>query len=710
MGMLRRSKTQNSFICSTRTRWGSAIDLAVTYAGATALEWENMIAAISARELWAKLQLEAGLEFRLKSGRRGRDADLEDAVLASLLAHMPASAASQNSLPTLLFRDERSKSPRITPEKMLVAVLTSQGGFAAMMEDILNTLIGADARRGDTEMRLAFRFGSVEEPIRLTLEEFQEQEQSIRQVLETRFVPPTSKQLWDVWGLLRDIAATNPHGVAPELNPDAFPPPPALSGTGDPDLDSGLKKIHRLVTEFRAWCRRYALQRQGFWVVTEEASASPDTTIGEQQRLQRWRGAVTDHWDTGVVEAVRQIEAAVRAKDLSPEPVIRDLQPMLATLPTQEQWVDQIYTRLLDILRLPTWRKRHELYSVWVGTVLLRAAQKNADQLQFHAKEGTLSFEFGGNRLATYEYQGEQFDIWAELQSDLVGRSAKRKRGIQPDFRVVRVALNQKVNDATHFVLECKHYLVPSVSNFTQAADDYSRSCPNASTFIVNHGSADHALLIPSVPAAAARRIRFIGEATAERERIQPALQESIRNELFMRRLVSPLGLTTSSGPKPTAGISEIAPLNHEPRVVATIALEWDATLEDVDLELEVINSNGRVEHTVKYIDRGGLTSPPFARLVEDVRTGPGRELIEISSLRDYRYRIVVRNYSKVGELSAGNVSCTLEFYGFWTSLMRPASTQKNEWVVATIDASGERPWVRTSTETTAQSGILPLA
>src|SRR5690349_12279982 len=104
-----------------------------------------MVAAIAARELWDKLQLEAGLELRLKSGRRGRDADLEDAVKASLLAQVPIPAARDKSLRALLLKDEKSKPSQITTEKLLVAVLTSQRGFAAMMEDILNTLIDADA-------------------------------------------------------------------------------------------------------------------------------------------------------------------------------------------------------------------------------------------------------------------------------------------------------------------------------------------------------------------------------------------------------------------------------------------------------------------------------------------------------------------------------------------------------------------------------------
>jgi hypothetical protein len=45
-----------------------------------------MDATHTARALWEKLQLEPGLEIRLKIGRNGRDADFEDSAIATLVS------------------------------------------------------------------------------------------------------------------------------------------------------------------------------------------------------------------------------------------------------------------------------------------------------------------------------------------------------------------------------------------------------------------------------------------------------------------------------------------------------------------------------------------------------------------------------------------------------------------------------------------------
>ena len=117
----------------------------------------------------------------------------------------------------------------------------------------------------------------------------------------------------------------------------------------------------------------------------------------------------------------------------------------------------------------------------------------------YHVVDGCLSFALGGSRLATYVDNGEPFDVWAELRSALVGTSSKRKKGIQPDFRILRPALATSHPAATHLVLECKHYLAPSVANFSAAARDYAASRPAASVLVANHGPINPAALTAAV-------------------------------------------------------------------------------------------------------------------------------------------------------------------------------------------------------------------
>jgi hypothetical protein len=662
----------------------------------------------SPRELWERLQSEAGLELRLKRGRRGRDADLEDEVIACLGLQVPGGLAVGMSLQQILSRDEKSQTPLITCEQLLVAVLTSQRGFSAMMEDILQLLVAADATCGDSELRLAFRFGDVTDPIRLTLEQFREQIDVVKRVLVTRFEPADSECLW---GLLRKLRS-----ICPKVDPahqepraDGFDAPAARAGTADAELDAMFGAILEIVAEFRAWCRQHASNRSDFWGIAGSRMQDPATPQEDRLTLERWRGPVSDFWDVNTLSHLRAVEWAVNAGSIAPEAVKSELRHPLAQFPRRQAWVDQTYRELLDILRLPTWRKRHELYSVWVGTVLLQAARNSADRFHFHTRERSLSFAFGGNRLASYETRGEQFDIWAELRSDLVGSSGKRKRGIQPDFRVVRVALGEKVNSATQFVLECKHYLQPSVSNFTQAAQDYGRSCPVAQVFVVNHGPLDHDRLITAVDSGVGPRVQFVGDATAVAERREPVLLNLIREKLF------PPAPAASPGPSPSpVALAEAPPpaarpleqgadgAQHLPPVpsrgddgaIASITLKWDGSLGDLDLALELIDPPSGSADAVNYEARGDLAGPPFARLKEDVRSGPGVEVIGISSWSQDRYRIVVRNYSGTGAMSARNVVCRVTVHGLWTCAMTPTGEVADRWVVANIESATRAPWI----------------
>lgn len=73
--------------------------------------------------------------------------------------------------------------------------LSSQRSFVALMDDILQSLISAEATRGENEMRYGFTFSDPENPVYQTLQHFREEQQQVRQVLETRFYPASSSKL-----------------------------------------------------------------------------------------------------------------------------------------------------------------------------------------------------------------------------------------------------------------------------------------------------------------------------------------------------------------------------------------------------------------------------------------------------------------------------------------------------------------------------------
>ncbi|WP_144636577.1 hypothetical protein [Bordetella genomosp. 13] len=498
----------------------------------------------TALDLWDRLCVEAGLEPRSTRGRPGRDADLEDALLALFQADAAAPPKACRRLRDLLQWDGRSATPRIAAAHFLRTVLASQRDFAVMMEDILDALDRGHAGR---DPRIAFRFGPGDAPMNLSLAQLRAQVREIRQVLEIRAMPP-------------------------------------------------------------------------------------------------WQAADT------------------------PDPEVADT-----------------YAGLLGILILPIWRKRHAMYSVWAGAMLLRTAQRHADSFHFHATAGTLTFAAGGYRLATYEYGQDQFDIWAELRSAAAG--GRRKRGIQPDFRVVRARLDGRDEAATRLALECRHHLTGNASNVAHAAEGYARSCPDADTFLVDREPADRVCPITKAAATTAARIRFIGHATPSRERQHPMLQAALRDALFEGAAHEAVPLRAA---RSRAARSAAADLQDAPRsgIAATVVLEWTEALQDVDLRLALIHGD-RNEHTVAFDHTGSLAEAPYAQLVQDVVTGPGREVIEISRWGNASYLISVRNFSQTGALAPDNVACRVQIHGGPTWLLKPSHARDYEWTVGTITVVG---------------------
>lgn len=618
-------------------------------------------------ELWRELQSAGGLELRRKRGP-GRDADVESA-LRSLLS-VPTEA---RSLERWLAKDSKAKPPAVTVEGFLVAILESQKGYANMMTGILKTLEVAGASQSDHALRVAFRFRDVDEPLRLTLEQFREFAQRTERILTSRYVPLNHNEVWMLHSNVVSIVAAqySKHASTPD-----FPPVKPLTNTGHPPLDHLLSAILQVIDEYRNWCRTFSLDRS--------KAADIASKVGDAERTRVL--PATDFWDTSLELGVHRIAETVRKGNLDAHEVAEQLEARCRDLlRTQNEWVERTFKEALDILNMPAWKRRHELYSVWAGTRLLTGAVKYADQTRFHVVDGTLSFAFGGSRLATYDLEGEQYDIWAELRSPLAGKSSKRKKEIQPDFRVVRVALATPLSSATRLVLECKHYLVANVSNFVAAASDYARSCENASVFLVNHGPANEAALSAAIDPTVRPRIQFLGDVAPEKDGLHHGLDRLIRQMLF---------------PRPHATVHKAARLVESQREcserlnghVASVVLRWTDRLQDVDLSIEATDPSTGHQQIIYFGEKGSLAAPPFARLQDDVRKGPGAERIDIREWHYPRYKIQAKNYTEIGEMNEQSLTCDLDIEGHTVSVPCPPLSTSDTWEVGVIEVTAGVP------------------
>lgn len=628
----------------------------------------EMTTVTSPIALWQALCLSAGLELRLPNGRPGRDADIEAALRKTLA--VPRTA---RSLDAWLAADAVAPRPKVSVERFLIELLNGQEGFARMMQEILATLVAANAPRARHSLSIAFKFRDMDDPLVQTLEQFRESVLRTQKLLETRPRLPDSNTMWRIRQVL--------DGVSPRTTGDRsdhFPDDPKIPPTGDPGLDKELAQIALLVCDVQRLWKNHGADR--LQVVTAAQAMNGKADLDE--KLQGQLFAASDYWSYSMIDSLQQLPTRIASGQLSPQTAHEGLSRALSDLEWGDAWVERTVRELLDILALPAWQRRHELYSVWVGTRLLEVARAAEPNMRFSIVDGKLSFAFGGSRLATYEWQGKEYEIWAELRSKLEGSSPKRKDKIQPDFRVVQAGLAD-TGDRTLYVLECKHYLRSSKANFTTAAKDYARSCPNAAVHVVNHGPADDAALRAVLPPKLQPAVRFIGDVKAGSEAGTSKLSNAIRDALFP-------GLAAAE----IDGVpAERVPEHALPADCAgQVFLEWDGSLHDMDLSLHVVSPDGTATHSIDFRHMGALDGPPFARLDADVHRGPGVERIDIGTWHFNRYELIATNYSGYGAMTTEALKCRVVTSAGTTLLQCPPDfpLSRHEWRIAELIVRGD--------------------
>jgi hypothetical protein len=624
---------------------------------------------VSPAELWKCLCSNAGLELKLSKGKPGRDADMEDALRVAL--NVPDNAPS---FEVWLNDDALLPNPTVSTETLLIEVIKSQSGFAQMMQDILDVLIDANAVHASNQLSVEFKFDEVNDPIKATLEQFRETVKRTKSIVEKRPKLPSSSQMCELAGVLRKYRQDK--NSSSQRQTDDFPAIAPVNKTGNLNVDIKLDTIVDLVFGTIELWRQYG----------ETPSLLRQNLYGDKNsfasELFSQLNAFSDYWDINVLESVKELSEQISSGKQDAEEVCTTLNTVLSKIQWSHIWVEKTFEDLLDILNLPAWKRRHELYSVWIGTRVLAVTRSVVPDMRFHLVDDVLSFAFGGSRLATYNWNNKQYDIWAELRSALVGQSAKRKKAIQPDFRVLQVELSKSSDSQTIYVLECKHYLNANKKNFTQAAIDYARSCPQAKVHLVNHGPADEQALSESLPPELQARTSFIGVATPLRELSERVVSNSIRNVLFPGEHPSSTP-TRDESDQTSMNFVEVFDANSR----GYIELDWDDTLADMDLSLQIISLSGQVLGVVDFRNKGFLDVAPFARFDSDVRSGPGKERIDISRWSSDCYRVIVTNYSEAGVMAPSSLSCKI-VVGAEQVLMNFPSTQSGtsrEWQVAEI-------------------------
>jgi hypothetical protein len=299
-----------------------------------------------------------------------------------------------------------------------------------------------------------------------------------------------------------------------------------------------------------------------------------------------------------------------------------------------------------ELINLPTWKKRHELYAVWVCS---RIANALTDlRWVWHPDGDTLRFSFSGVELATMDGADARFVFWTEKRTPLPEGGLLGRKHIQPDYRIMTAPTHRP--DATSLVVECKQYRRWSKKNFGAALDDYAKGCPNAPVILVNYGPTDPSIL-NLVDSSRRDRTHLVGN-------FKPFEDASL--DQFRNLLQSAFGkvLTTASG--------------------GEINLLWGPQFQDLDLHLFVRMQDPLQSETV-HLGFGGedgkLTEKPYASWSGDVQNSPpGTEQITIARWLQADYDLLVHDYSRTAGFPRGDLTLNVVIGGSEYGFHPPAS------------------------------------
>ena len=444
-------------------------------------------------ELWDAL-LESGLLPRKSTGTAGYDESVERELNAALFP------SSCKSLATNLASDE------VSTERFLDAFFKVVQPFSVMLRDTLAMFEAASAKRGEKNLKISFNFENITKELVVTLQHFRQIEERVR--LITR---PAIFRDWNtntLWGLSRglnetmeglgiahidrsfgDDAVLRDHQLADWISKSGRPTWldfPGIQPSGYQRLDEQICEAEALVKDMLAAIRKLGETYREFesrlrelpWQEVSEGAEQDGhrTMLGsdelpKRQFVQAAHDFCPNSFARLICLVVQHVQALHGAPGARAENEIAEaLQRGFAAQPTSVRPITELQKNFFEFLNLPIWKKRHELYSVWVASQISNGL-RHLDW-DWHPDGDTLRFPFSGAHLATLRSATSTYQFWTEMRSALPTSGVFGRRNIQPDYRVVAAPVHRPA--ATVLVVECKQYQTANRRNFSSALDDYA--------------------------------------------------------------------------------------------------------------------------------------------------------------------------------------------------------------------------------------------
>jgi hypothetical protein len=606
----------------------------------------------TAAGVWRLLIDQAGLE------PDGWDADL----VATLRAELSLQATGDVG--------EALEHEGVTVETFVNVFLEAVQSYAEMLEDLLAMFEQAGISATDENAAIEFDFDRASQNLRFDLKSFQAQLQDLREA-----PAKLTRRHWgirDLWDLASafspEHSANLPQPLrawADEWEAGGWPARlPAAPRTGIAAADAAIARAWSVWRWAVLTSSSLAPGGRELWERASAEREQRDAADPEETDVEVLGMAASDRWHSNFLGWLAGgLETISRAPD--PEVAGADLARRVDAV-LDRVTVTAIDGRalqqvLLDVLKLPFWKHRYDLYSAWVLTQLVEAAKPL--QAKLVTDKGVLRFPFKPSRMATLPGTDPPLAIWAEIRTPLEHPLGDRVEGIQPDYSIVRNVDEPGAGDSV-VEIECKQYKTPAYKSFGAALADYARGRPGAHVVLVDHGSMNAATLLgrPELKPYAHRLHAF-----ADLFPRSDAAREKFR--LLLRGLLWPYRAEVAEPAGTSAG---------------AVRLTWTSGPADLDLHLKILTADS--SHHVSYSNFGTLEEPPFARLGEDVMA-PGMEEIEISRWLPATYALSVHAYTD-RPLAGATAEVSLIRGEDTLTVSCPPSGAGRWWQVLVLDAA----------------------
>lgn len=387
----------------------------------------------------------------------------------------------------------------------LIAVLNALQPFSMMLTDIYQMLIEAGVSHSNERLLLEFNFDEGEK-LSFDAEAFRSARNLMERLNSTvaqraynpRDLVAISRELLSAFAdtlgeenaraaLKTPIASDEVKNWINNLDWPYQTPVPLPQGLISDPLTRALQPIADLTEQLCRRTGRYASQAELRSVRRTDDPAMPGRTP-----IRQWSESLLAHVQDDHIARFHLLPALWYCHQQVPHSqraVLAKKVEKLVNAHSDVVAANALSHELEDLLDLPIWKHRSQLYSVWLVTLLKRELQYAGEHFELMGKDNRLTFAFSPSHIANLRVGNDVLELIAEFRVAAEGielTGTGRKQHIQPDY-----SLLQRKADGSHriiYVLEAKQYARANTRNFNQALRDYAKLNTEALVALANYG------------------------------------------------------------------------------------------------------------------------------------------------------------------------------------------------------------------------------